>query len=76
MTDLVQQQVKTVRDAHAAHDLPAAMTAWRATRKSTPSAPRYFARHSDPRNISFCVRLMLSAKNIARMGGHATNIAG
>jgi hypothetical protein len=57
MTDLVQQQVKTVRDAHAAHDLPAAMTACKATRKSTPSAPRYFARPSDP----------LSAKNIASM---------
>src|SRR5471030_3564629 len=29
MTDLVQSQVKTVLDAYAAHDLPAAMTVWK-----------------------------------------------
>ncbi len=30
----------------------------------------------DPRNISFCIHLMFCAKNIERMGDHATNIAG
>ena len=29
----------------------------------------------DPRNISFCMHLMFCAKNIERMGDHATNIA-
>ena len=29
MTDLVQQQVKSVLDAYAAHDLPAAMAVWK-----------------------------------------------
>jgi phosphate transport system protein len=29
----------------------------------------------DPRNISFCIHLLFSAKNIERMGDHATNIA-
>jgi len=29
----------------------------------------------DPRNISFCLHLMFCAKNIERMGDHATNIA-
>jgi phosphate transport system protein len=29
----------------------------------------------DPRNISFCIHLMFCAKNIERMGDHATNIA-
>ena len=29
----------------------------------------------DPRNITFCIHLMFSAKNIERMGDHATNIA-
>ncbi|HEX7564462.1 MAG TPA: phosphate signaling complex protein PhoU, partial [Bradyrhizobium sp.] len=29
MTDLVQSQVKSVLDAYAAHDLPAAMTVWK-----------------------------------------------
>ena len=29
----------------------------------------------DPRNITFCIHLMFAAKNIERMGDHATNIA-
>src|SRR5215468_3775130 len=29
----------------------------------------------DPRNISFCIHLMFCAKNIERIGDHATNIA-
>ena len=29
----------------------------------------------DPRNISYCIHLMFCAKNIERMGDHATNIA-
>jgi phosphate transport system protein len=29
----------------------------------------------DPRNIGFCIHLMFCAKNIERIGDHATNIA-
>ncbi len=29
----------------------------------------------DPRNIGFCTHLLFSAKNIERIGDHATNIA-
>jgi phosphate transport system protein len=29
----------------------------------------------DPRNISVCIHLLFCAKNIERMGDHATNIA-
>jgi phosphate transport system protein len=29
----------------------------------------------DPRNISFCTHLLFVAKNIERIGDHATNIA-
>ena len=29
----------------------------------------------DPRNITFCIHLMFCAKNVERMGDHATNIA-
>jgi phosphate transport system protein len=29
----------------------------------------------DPRNISVCIHLMFCAKNIERMGDHATNVA-
>jgi phosphate transport system protein len=29
----------------------------------------------DPRNITFCTHMLFCAKNIERMGDHATNIA-
>jgi phosphate transport system protein len=29
----------------------------------------------DPRNISFCTHLLFTAKNVERIGDHATNIA-
>jgi phosphate transport system protein len=29
----------------------------------------------DPRNITFCSHLLFCAKNLERMGDHATNIA-
>jgi phosphate transport system protein len=29
----------------------------------------------DPRNITFCTHLLFCAKNIERIGDHATNIA-
>ena len=29
----------------------------------------------DPRNITFCIHLLFCAKNIERIGDHATNIA-
>ena len=29
----------------------------------------------DPRNISFCTHLLFCAKNLERVGDHATNIA-
>jgi phosphate transport system protein len=29
----------------------------------------------DPRNISVCIHLLFCAKNIERMGDHATNVA-
>ena len=29
----------------------------------------------DPRNITFCTHMMFCAKNIERIGDHATNIA-
>ncbi len=29
----------------------------------------------DPRNLTFCIHLLFCAKNIERIGDHATNIA-
>ena len=80
MTDLVQSQVKSVLDAYAAHDLPAAMTVWKGDEKVDAICTSLFRElltymMEDPRNISFCIHLMFCAKNIERIGDHATNIA-
>ncbi len=80
MTDLVQSQVKSVLDAYAAHDLPAAMAVWRGDEEVDAICTSLFRElltymMEDPRNISFCIHLMFCAKNIERIGDHATNIA-
>ena len=51
-----------------------------ATRRSTRSYNSLFRElltymMEDPRNITFCTHLLFCAKNIERMGDHATNIA-
>ena len=80
MTDLVQNQVKSVLDAYAAHDLPAAMAVWKGDEEVDAICTSLFRElltymMEDPRNISFCIHLMFCAKNIERIGDHATNIA-
>lgn len=80
MTDLVQTQVKNVLDAYAAHDLPAAMTVWKGDEEVDAICTSLFRElltymMEDPRNIGFCIHLMFVAKNIERIGDHATNIA-
>jgi phosphate transport system protein len=80
MTDLVQSQVKSVLDAYAAHDLPAAMSVWKGDEEVDAICTSLFRElltymMEDPRNISFCLHLMFCAKNIERIGDHATNIA-
>jgi len=80
MTGLVQSQVKSVLDAYAAHDLPAAMGVWKGDEQVDALCTSLFRELltymlEDPRNISFCIHLMFCAKNIERIGDHATNIA-
>ena len=80
MTDLVQSQVKSVLDAYAAHDVPAAMTVWKSDEEVDAICTSLFRElltymMEDPRNIGFCIHLMFCAKNIERIGDHATNIA-
>ena len=80
MTDLVQSQVKSVLDAYASHDLPAAMNVWKGDEEVDAICTSLFRElltymMEDPRNISFCIHLMFCAKNIERIGDHATNIA-
>ncbi|OQW54391.1 MAG: phosphate transport system regulatory protein PhoU [Proteobacteria bacterium SG_bin9] len=80
MTDLVQSQVKAVLDAYAAHDVPAAMNVWKSDEEVDAICTSLFRElltymMEDPRNIGFCIHLMFCAKNIERIGDHATNIA-
>jgi phosphate transport system protein len=80
MTDLVQSQVKAVLDSYMAHDLPAAMVVWNGDEEVDAICTSLFRElltymMEDPRNISFCIHLMFCAKNIERIGDHATNIA-
>ncbi len=80
MTELVLAQVKNVLDAYAAHDLPAAMDVWKGDEEVDAICTSLFRElltymMEDPRNISLCIHLMFCAKNIERIGDHATNIA-
>jgi len=67
-------------DAYASHDLPAAMAVWKGDEEVDAICTSLFRElltymMEDPRNISFCIHLMFCAKNIERIGDHATNIA-
>jgi len=80
MADLVLGQLKDVLDAYARHDLNKAMAVWRGDEEIDAVNNSLFRElltymMEDPRNITFCTHLLFCAKNIERMGDHATNIA-
>jgi phosphate transport system protein len=80
MADLVLGQMKAVLDAYARRDDSKAMMVWRGDEEIDAVCTSVFRElltymMEDPRNITFCIHLMFCAKNIERMGDHATNIA-
>ena len=80
MTDMVQRQVKSALDGYAAHDLEASLRVWKGDEEVDAICTSLFRElltymMEDPHNISYCIHLMFCAKNIERMGDHATNIA-
>ncbi len=80
MADLVLAQIKQVLDAYAGRDLRAALAVWNNDEEVDALCVSLFRElltymMEDPRNISFCMHLMFCAKDIERMGDHATNIA-
>lgn len=80
MAGLVLGQVKQVLDAYAGRDLATALEVWRRDKDVDAMCTSLFRElltymMEDPRNITFCIHLMFCAKNIERMGDHATNIA-
>jgi phosphate transport system protein len=80
MTDLVLAQIKDVLDSFARRDAAEALVVWRNDEEIDAVNNSLFRElltymMEDPRNISFCTHLLFCAKNIERMGDHATNIA-
>jgi phosphate transport system protein len=80
MTDLVLAQIKDVLDAYARRDLNKAMAVWRSDDEIDGVNNSLFRElltymMEDPRNITLCIHLLFCAKNIERIGDHATNIA-
>jgi phosphate transport system protein len=80
MTELVLTQIKDVLDAYARRDVARAVQVWRGDEEVDAVNNSLFRElltymMEDPRNISVCIHLLFCAKNIERMGDHATNIA-
>lgn len=80
MQQLVLARLKTVLDGYLRHDVAEALNVWRADVEVDALNNSLFremlARMAeDPRKIPLCTHLLFCAKNIERIGDHATNIA-
>jgi phosphate transport system protein len=80
MTELVLTQIKDVLDSYARKDSAKALEVWRGDQEIDAVNNSLFRElltymMEDPRNIGICIHLVFCAKNIERMGDHATNIA-
>ncbi|MDR3438774.1 phosphate signaling complex protein PhoU [Telmatospirillum sp.] len=77
---LVQEIVKEVLDAFVEQDNDKAVKVWKKDEEVDDMYTSLFRElitymMEDPRNITACIHLMFIAKNIERIGDHATNIA-
>jgi phosphate transport system protein len=80
MAEMVLGLLKQVLDAYVARDLNAALMVWKGDEEVDSMCTSLFRElftymMEDPRNITLCMHLMFCAKDIERMGDHATNIA-
>ncbi len=80
MAALVQDNLKRVIDAAGTGDAAEAMEVWRSDEAIDAIYNALFRElitymMEDPRNISPCTHLLFIAKNLERIGDHATNIA-
>jgi phosphate transport system protein len=80
MNEVATELMKDVLDAYAQRDVERARAVWERDAELDAledSVFRDLLTHmmEDPRNISFCAHLLFCAKNIERIGDHATNIA-
>ncbi len=80
MARLVQEALKTVIDAIGESDADKAILVWQADLAVDDLYTTIFRElitymMEDPRNITPCTHLLFIAKNLERIGDHATNIA-
>jgi phosphate transport system protein len=80
MGELVAARLKDVLDAFAARDLDRAKAVWQRDQEVDEHYDSIFRElltymMADPRMISSCAHLLFVAKNLERIGDHATNIA-
>jgi len=80
MTEIAQRQLKDVLDAFAMRDAAKAEAVWRKDEQIDALYNSLFRElltymMEDPRNIGLCTHLLFAAKNLERVGDHATNIA-
>ena len=80
MARLVQEALKMVIDAIAEQDTDKAVQVWRSDQMIDDLYTAIFRElvtymMEDPRNITPCTHLLFIAKNLERIGDHATNVA-
>jgi phosphate transport system protein len=80
MARLVQDNLKTIIDAMGEFDADKAMQVWRSDLVVDDLYTAIFRElitymMEDPRNITPCAHLLFIAKNLERIGDHATNVA-
>ncbi|WP_333668673.1 phosphate signaling complex protein PhoU [Elioraea tepidiphila] len=80
MSRLVQEMLKDTLDAFASYDAAKAKDVWQRDEQVDEAYNAVFRNlltymMEDPRNITPCAHLLFVAKNIERIGDHATNVA-
>jgi phosphate transport system protein len=80
ISEIALEQVKAVIDAYTGKDAAAALAVRERDNEIDQMYTSLFRElltymMEDPRNITFCTHLLFCAKNIERIGDHATNIA-
>jgi phosphate transport system protein len=80
MGELVASRLKDVLDAYAARDVDRARAVWQRDQEIDEHYDSTFRElltymMGDPRTITSCAHLLFVAKNLERIGDHATNIA-
>jgi phosphate transport system protein len=80
LSRLSLNQLKLVLDAYTARSVEQAVAVWKTDGEIDALYTSIFRElltymMEDPRNITFCTHLLFCAKNLERIGDHATNIA-